>query len=62
MNVLTAEQFVAQGTTPGQILSIAALHGNTRTGQTLRLAAREVGVMTGRPLSVPRKPKKRKAA
>lgn len=70
MEIMTAEQFVAQGTTPGQILSIAAHNQRIADAEDcqmhhsaarqLRFIAREVGVLSG--YELPKRPNRRKKA
>ncbi len=46
--ILSAAEFIAQGTTPGQIVSIA--RRNPRQAEDIRAIAREVSRLTGQPL------------
>ncbi len=53
-NILTADEFIAQGTTAGAILSIAEHPEQPRNvSQALRDVAAEVAQLTGQPLQVP---------
>lgn len=54
MNILTAQQFIAQGTSAGAILSIAEQRGHSpEIAATLRATAREVADITGQRLVIP---------
>ena len=50
-NILTAEEFIAQGTSAGAIMSIAAANEAART--KLEAIAREVAARTGQSLNIP---------
>ena len=50
-NILTADEFIAQGTTAGAIMSIAAV--NPRHAEQLRTIARQVANRTGQTLQIP---------
>lgn len=51
MHILTAKEFIAQGTSAGAIMSIAASNPAART--KLEAVAREVAAQTGQSLQVP---------
>ena len=51
-NILTAREFIAQGTTAGAIMSIAA-YNSGETAERLSMAAREVAKLTGQSLRIP---------
>lgn len=51
IHVLTADEFIAQGTTAGAIMSIAA--ANPAASQELSVIARQVADKTGQPLQIP---------
>lgn len=50
-NILTAQEFIAQGTSAGAIMSIAA--ANLHYGDKLAAVAREVAARTGQSLNIP---------
>lgn len=50
-NILTAQEFIAQGTSAGAIMSIAAANEAART--KLEAVAREVAARTGQSLNIP---------
>lgn len=50
-NILTAQEFIAQGTSAGAIMSIAA--ANPAASAKLEAVAREVASRTGQSLSIP---------
>ena len=50
-NILTAQEFIAQGTSAGAIMSIAAANPEART--KLEAVAREVAQITGQSLNIP---------
>ena len=52
-HVLTAEQFIAQGTSPGAILSIASTQKDRALRSQLEDTARVVALETGLPLQIP---------
>jgi len=52
-HVLSAEQFIAQGTSPGAILSIASTQKDRALRSQLEDAARIVALDTGLPLQIP---------
>lgn len=51
MHILTAQEFIAQGTTAGAIMSIAAANPEART--KLEAIASEVAARTGQSLNIP---------
>lgn len=51
MHILTANEFIAQGTSAGAIMSIAAANEAART--KLEAIAREVAARTGQSLNIP---------
>lgn len=51
-SILTANEFIAQGTTAGAIMSIAALHRGA-VADELRNTARTVAAITGQSLQIP---------
>ncbi|WP_142627489.1 hypothetical protein [Rhizobium sp. P007] len=52
-HVLTAEQFIAQGTSPGAILSIASTQKDRVLRSQLEDTARVVALETCQPLQIP---------
>ena len=52
-NILTAREFIAQGTTAGAIMSIAASQTVHGRGVKLEAVAREVAAITGQSLQIP---------
>lgn len=50
-HILTAQEFIAQGTSAGAIMSIAAANPAVRT--QLEAVAREVAYVTGQSLNIP---------
>ncbi|NSZ06483.1 hypothetical protein G6M14_08935 [Agrobacterium tumefaciens] len=52
-HVLSAEQFIAQGTSPGAILSIASTQKDRTLRSQLEDTARIVAIETGLPLQIP---------
>lgn len=52
-HVLSAEQFIAQGTSPGAILSIASAQKDRALRSQLEDTARVVALETGLPLQIP---------
>lgn len=50
-NILTAQEFIAQGTSAGAIMSIAA--ANPAARPRLEAVAREVAARTGQSLNIP---------
>lgn len=53
LHILSADQFIAQGTSPGAILSIAAVHSDRAIRSLLEDTARVVALETGQPLQIP---------
>lgn len=52
-HVLSADQFIAQGTSPGAILSIASTQKDQALRSQLEDTARVVALETGQPLQIP---------
>lgn len=52
-HIISAEQFIAQGTSPGAILSIAATQRDRSVRSRLEETARLVSLQTGLPLQIP---------
>lgn len=53
MNILTARQFIAQGTHAGAIMSIAAAQTAAGARAKVEAVAREVAAITGQSLQIP---------
>ncbi len=53
MNIFTAREFIAQGTTAGAIMSIAAAQTMPGARAKVEAVAREVAAITGQSLQIP---------
>ncbi|MBC7149054.1 MAG: hypothetical protein H5U22_06710 [Rhizobium sp.] len=53
MHILTAQEFIAQGTSAGAIMSIAAAQSDQYARASLEAEARDVARITGQSLNIP---------
>jgi hypothetical protein len=53
MHILTAREFIDQGTSAGAIMSIAASQTTAASKQAVEAVAREVAKLTGATLTIP---------